>query len=65
MLEEPVCRVIIDSRFEITIFHAPFPETGRGTLQEFLPDMFSPVRRVNAQIKDLSVRCGTVFGDSE
>lgn len=65
MLEKLMGRMVVDARFEVTILYSFVPETFRRFLQEFLSDTPSPVHGIDTEVKDNSVRSGSVIRDAE
>ena len=65
MLEELMGRMVVDSRFEVTILYSFVPETFRRSLQEFLSDTLSPVCGIDTEVKDNPARSGSVIRDTE
>ena len=65
MLEKAVGGVVIHSRFEIAIPYAFRFKVLRRFLQELLTDTFSPVRGIDTEVENHTVRKCAVVRDTE
>ena len=65
VLEELVCRMVVDSRFEVAILDTLRLKTLGSPFQKLLSDVLAPVRGIDAKVEDNTVRECPVVRDTE